>query len=461
MKFSNANANQGKSDKLFFKAIEAGDLEAVKYLLNEASPRANINYKNDPRAEYLEYCLVYATKHNKLDILKYFLEETELKKHLEIDDTIKPKESLAIRSIYREIHQEAGKNGNLDLVKYVTKNLKSNNFDIFKSAAKANHAHILDCLVKENLLNQTDRETLSKNHTDIIKHTYRSYATEAVNYLQVYFKEEIENSNANSAEFKADIMRSMLEVGSKKAGNLSLLMSLLNDPEIQKNQNQLIDKRIFPIIAGKQNLELYSLFLISLNSEYVLERAVGESIKETLTTEKDLLSENPLFMHLLNNYEDYVKKYMEKILTNTVLNRNTNTRFEDLRNYPSLFKEVSKYKYKLLESGVQSLELLKGIELLTSIVNAEYDEPVDIHFSDNIYFKNLAWQEKPGKFFTTEKVIPVLAMTIEKFPNLDIESILPIFEKRETEMFLNKALLRNKLTQDLPSQNKAMKSEKI
>ena len=63
-----------KANKLLEKAISIGDLSAIDYLLNDSPVKADLWMVSPPEAYDPCYCLLLATIHNQLPVLKYFLE---------------------------------------------------------------------------------------------------------------------------------------------------------------------------------------------------------------------------------------------------------------------------------------------------------------------------------------------------------------------------------------------------
>ena len=79
--------------------------------------------------EYLERVLIISIQYNRLPVVKYLLEETELEKYTQLEYESQNKDRPFVKTL-EEIYEIARKHKSLELLRYITKKLNENYKDI-------------------------------------------------------------------------------------------------------------------------------------------------------------------------------------------------------------------------------------------------------------------------------------------------------------------------------------------
>lgn len=441
---------QKQIDKLFLKAIEEGDLTAVKYLLNESPIKANLHVTNE--VEDPEYCLVVATQANQLEIFKYLLEETELKKYTKVSG-IKAYVKNNFYDSLNIMYEYAGDNGNLEFIQYLTKNLQlEEKLQMFSYASLRNHIGIMDYLIKNEISNN-DKKSLGSIKSNPINYALSHNSKEAVKYLLDYYKNSEYSSKFESVDFKVNALLEIIKGMKKDTKDFELFDYFFNDPLIKENEIILKNKEVFKAIAERKNFDLYTQNIEKIKDKEIKKEIILKTYYYAVE-DSGTLSDYPLYTHILEKYKNYFGvKEKESIFYGLIYKNERNT-FKGLMQYDFLKKGVD--PNKILLECCQKARTEDTFNYIKDILQSEFKSKIKINCQDNIYFKLL------NKELEEEKIIELLTLVLKEYPETKVNKLETIFEEKENVMkFIEKWKLNDKLEQKLPVKNISIKTMKI
>jgi len=203
-----------------------------------------------------EYCLVVATQYNQLEIFKYLLEETALKKYTKVSGI----QAYIKNNFYDSLnimYEYAGQNGNLEFIQYLTSKLQlEDKFQLFANAALDSHIDIMDYMLK-NELSKNDKVSLGNIKNQALEYALINNRKEAVKYLLEYYKTTPYKKDFEGSDFKVYALSKLVSRIKKDSTDFELFDEFFNDKEVIENQH-LLKKELFKEIASRKNFNLYT-----------------------------------------------------------------------------------------------------------------------------------------------------------------------------------------------------------
>lgn len=442
--------SQQKVNKLFLKAIEDGDLNSVKYLLNDSPLKADLYVTN--KVEDPLYCLLVAVSNNRLDILTYLLESTELNKYTE---------KKGSKEFYKEdigdtvfmMYEYAGQTGNLALIQYLNEKLYwENKFDVFANAALDNHKHVLSYLVENNWLTENDKIRLNEPKNKAIEFSIKNNAKDSFNFLLDYYNKNNPSLLKNEV-FLTNCLIKSVEAIKNDTQDFELFNFFYNNKFIVKNPEVLLKEKVFQKIANRKNLELFKSSINTIKDKELKNKLVLDSYYYA-AEDYGRLSDFPLYQYILENYSSYFnKKEKENIFINLIYAKDRD-RFHDLIKYDFLKKGVD-FNHIIRET-VYHIRVEDTYEYIKDILQSDINKKINIHFEDNYFFKEIK------KELEQDKIIELLTLVLKQCKNVNIKKIQHIFEDNNNiKQFIDKWHLKETLQLNLPEKNIKTKTYKI
>lgn len=441
---------QKKVNKLFLKAIEDGDLNTVKYLLNDSQIKADLYVKNE--VEDPLYALLVSVIYNRLDILQYFLEGTELKKYTKIKGA-KEFYKKNIGDTVFMMYEYAGQTGNLELINYLNEKLYwENKFDLFANAALDNHKNVLEYIVKNNWLSQVDKTRINEDKNRAIEFAIKSNVKDSFYFLIDYYKKN-NPQLLNQPIFIKHCLAKSIDSINQNSQDFEMFNMFYNHRVVQNNQDDLLREKTFQKIASRKNVEL---FKISINKikDLTLKKKLVLDCSYYAIEDHGRLSDFPLYQYMLDTYSSYFNKQdKENIFINLVYAKER-SRFHDLMCYGFLTKGID--VNHILRETVYHIRVEDTYEYIKDILQSDLNKKINIHFEDNYFFKEIK------KELESEQITELLKIVLTQCKNVNLKKITPIFEDDNlVKQFLDKWQLNEKLKLNLPEKNIKTKTHKI
>lgn len=444
MKVSKKKVNQ-----LFIEAIEVGDLETVKYLLNDSPVKANIHLTNE--AEDPEYCLSIATEFNHLPILKYFLEETELKEYTK-QKGIKEFVNSYLYDTLNIMYEHAGQNGNIDMINYLTTKLPlEDKFQIFYNAAYQNHVHVMDYMVQNNMLSENDKNSLGVYNNKAIEWSIKYKSKEAFHYLIDYYESSPYKKMAKGINFKINCLLRAVDGIKEATTDFEIFNIFFNDKEMKNHYQELKSKNFYKEIAKKKNLELYSRVIEIIKDKEFKKEVVLNSYFNT-AEDKGSLDNYPLYTHILSKYKSYFNKEEKERIFYGLIFSYTPQRLHELMQYDFLKKGTN--PNLILKEAFDKLYVEDTFEYIKEILVSEFKTKIKLNLNDYDCFKKMST-------LTPGKTIELLTIVLENYSEMKPEKIETFFEEKSIQEFIQKWKLHNKLMLNLTPKSESVKKMKI
>lgn len=442
--------SQKKINKLFLTAIENGELETVKYLLNESPVKADLYVTNE--VEDPLYCLLVATSENQLEIIKYLLEETELKKYTKLKGR-KDFYDADIGDTISMMYENVGYTGNIELFEYLNKNLYwESKIKLLSGASYNNHIPLMNHIIKNDYLADSDKSVLNNIRNSVMEMAISNNSKEAIQYLLKYYKEQKINPLKNQ-EFLIDSLLKRISKINKDSTDFEYFDFFYQQPEIQKHQDILLTKKIFQKIAERKNLELYKNAIDKIKDKELKKKIVLDSYYYAVE-DYGRLEEYSLFKYLIETYKSYFNKEEKEKVFYGLIYAKDRERFHDLMEYDFLTKGVN--PNNILKEAIRQVMVEDAFEYVIQILESKFNQKIKISFENNYFFKMM------NEELESDKILELLKVVLGIYPETKIEKITPIFEeKEEVKNFLSKWTLNHKLMTKLPEKNTTIKKIKI
>lgn len=438
---------QEKADSLFLTAIKTGDLDAVKYLLNDSPVKANLHLQNE--VGDAEYCLVVATEYNHLHLLQYFLEETDLKNYSESAWKSNQADKSRIDGFrygnfidsLNIMYQLAGANGNLEFVQYLIEELPvKNKFELFSYASLNNHVPVMDYIAQNNLFSNNDLEQFMLMKNNAFGYALSRGNKEAFHYLKDYCHKH-HFINMDSLAFVIYGLEKTLNRTNEKSTNFELFDYFFHHPMMANHQDELLSRKIFQIIAGTRNADFYFTYLEQIEDKKLKKQLVLDSWHYSLS-DGGTLDKYPLFKTILEKYHHYFNvQEKEKIFTYLVYDK-YREKFHDYMQYDFLTKSIK--PDNILMSAVEQIEIEDTFEYIKDILQSSFRKNINLHRVDNHFFK------KMQQTLSEAQMVELLEVVSLNFPQTDIRALEKIFENKPGAMsFINNWKLHDKLEAEI------------
>lgn len=440
---------QERANKLLIEAIKQGEIDTVKYLLNNSPVKADLHIINE--AEDPEYCLYLAAQYNQLPILKFFLEETELKEYTK-QKGIKQFVASNLYDTLNIMYEYAGQNGNKELIDYLVEKLPlENKFQLFANAALCNHVHIMDYMLKTNMLTDDDKNALGKINNNAIEWSIKHNAREAFEYLMNYYKKTPYKKVFNSIEFKVSGLLKVVESIKEDTNDFTMFNVFYNNKEVQENYELLKKTMFYNRLAGKNNLPLYKKVIEEIKDKKIKKQIVLESYIEAIE-DSGSINDYPVYKYVLDTYPFYFnKEEKENIFIALIYNKNPEDRFQELINYSFLTKAVN--PNNILKQAFKNI-YIEDTYLYIKEILSEFNTKIKMSHDNYYYFKQMYK-------LNTDEAIDMLKTIINNYPEVKIEKVEHFFDDIQVQSFLNKWKLHEKLNSTLTEKNKSIKKIKI
>lgn len=442
--------SQKKINKLFLKAIEDGDVNSVKYLLNDSPVKADLYVKND--VDDPLYALLVSVIYNRLDILQYFLENTELKKYTKIKGA-KAFYKKDIGDTVFMMYEYAGQTGNLDLINYLNEKLYwENKFDLFANAALDNHKHVLSYLVENNWLNEIDKTRLTEPKNNAIEYAIKHNSKDSFHFIIDYYKKN-EPSLLKNEVFVTNCLLKSVESIKKETEDFEIFNFFYNDKIIIKNQDILLKEKVFQKIAAKKNIQLFKDSIEKIKDPELKKKIVLDCYYYAVE-DHGKLNEYPLYQHILENYADYFKKEDKENIFINLIYAKDRSRFHDLIKYDFLTKGID--VTHILQETVYHIRDEDTFSYIQDLLQSDLNKKIKIHENNNYFFKTIKTELEENQ------ILEVLKTVLTQCKNVNVKKIQPIFNDNViVKQFLDKWQLNEKLNYNLPEKNTKTKTHKI
>jgi len=437
---------QKKVDKLFIKAVEDGNLTEVKYLLNDSPIKANLHLKNE--VEDPEYILLVATYSNQLEILKYFLEETKLKKYTKY----KGKEFLdtQIADTLNMMYEYAGSTGNLDLIKYLNEKLYlEDKYNIFLYAALDGHVHVLKFLLDEKWLSNNDLNKIKDYKNRSLEYALNKNKKESVYFLLNYLDKHTKQNQYEKLDFYINNLLKVVDGINKESHDFELFNYFYESEIIQNNLKEVSNKKLFNKIASKKNLELYKTVIEGIKDKELKKEVALSSIHYTMEDEGKL-KDYPLAQYVLNNYKSYFNKEKKELLFYQLIYDKSREKFDDLMEYNFLLKGTD--PNNILREAIDKIDSEDTYEYIKKILSSEFKSKIKIHFDDNILFRTIYNK------IDEDKNVDILNIVISNYDNINLDWLKNFYGENDLiSKKIDNAILNKKLSNNLETKEKEKK----
>lgn len=442
--------SQKKINKLFIAAIENGELETVKYLLNESPIKADLYVTNE--VEDPLYCLLVATSSNQLEIIKYLLEETELKKYTKLKGMKQFYES-DIGETISMMYENVGYTGNIELFEYLNKSLSwEDRIKLLAGASYYNHTELMNYIIKNDYLSESDKNKLNNIKNSVMEMAISNNSKEAIQYLLNYYKEQKINP-LNNQEFLIESLNRRITRINKDSTDFEYFDLLYNQPVIQNNQEILLNTKLFQKIAERKNTELYKRAIEKIKDKELKKKIILNSYYYAVEDE-GRLKEYSLYKYLIETYKSYFNKEEKEKIFYGLIYAKDRERFQDLIEYDFLTKGTD--FNNILKEAVRNIRVEDTFNYITDILESKFNKKIKIDFKNNHFFRII------NQELENDKILELLKVVLNVYPETKIEKIAPIFEdKEEIQNFLSKWNLNNKLMNKLPEKKTTIKKIKI
>ena len=442
-----------KANKLLEKAISIGDLSAIDYLLNDSPVKADLWMVSPPEAYDPCYCLLLATMHNQLPVLKYFLEKTDIKKYTKYSGWSDFCNNTDIIDTVRIMYEYIGQTGNIEMAQYMNTQLHlENKYDLFSNAALNNHVELMDFIIENKWLTHEDKENLKEANNYALQWSVKANSKDALNYLLNYYKnEKIKNEDFIFKGLKAAID------GIKKDTVDFDLFNFFYDACLNKNIEKIEKSNFFKEIAEKNNINLFKLAINKIQDKQKKKQIILNNYIYSYATynyeEKGSIDNYQVLKYVLDNHKSYFNAAeKEKIFFSVIFGKNREI-INDLVKYDFIVKGINVNNIMIAAAKYSTSE--DTFEFMKEILLSPLSKKINLHINNDYIFKII------NENFKDEELINILKLMNENC-KLKIGKIKSIFSENENvNKFLKNLQLINKLGDDLEIKNNKIDIKKL